>query len=346
METEKNTFVNNPFFYCTPAVLPLMNEVNTPVELKTADFNLYEEFSGNGESGFLNDLKLFWKVAKRFKWLFAFSFIAIALFTFWHQNRFASYKSTARFMVMDWSQTFQPVQNSYYNDHINQILMTLISDSVIQYVAETNHLLDEFKDPEQEKKKQNFLYGLLGNISLRQSDFNSFSLEVQTDDPDLSAKLANDIVSRASEEGKKIYIRELTSRIEVMGKLLDEGAQKGADDRAVQMKFTNLGHMLEKILHKNADESEVLQIMMTFADLKKTYDDRASQLHLNEIMLNKISQNNVATIVLIQRAVPDLSNYFFERWLFSIGIALVCCSVLPLCIYGVIKIREKEIRMT
>lgn len=321
-----------------------MNEVDTPVELKSTDFSLNEEFSGNGESGFLNDLKLFWKVARRFKWLFAFSFTAIALLAFWHQYRFASYKSTARFMIMDWSQTFQPVQNSYYNDHINQVLMTFISDSVIQYVAETNHLLDGFKGSEQEKKRQNFLYSLLGNISLHQSDFNSFSLQVQTGDPDLSAKLANDIVSRASEEGKKIYIRELTSRIDVMGKLLDEGSQNGADDREVQMKFTNLGHMLEKILHKNADESAVLQIMMSFADLKKTYDDRSSQLHLNEIMLDKISQNKVASIVLVQRAVPDLSNYFFERWLFSIGIALVFCSVLPLCIYGVIKIQEKEIR--
>jgi len=320
--------------------LPMSKEPKPAVEIHEG------QPTGNG---LLDDISTFWSVAKRFRLLFAIVFIVVASLSFWYFNYYATYSATEKFLISDWSQPFPSSTNNnpvYNQDRVNQMLMLFLSDSVIQFVIDKYHLGAGLRNPQ----SSNELLALRSNvaqwITLRQSAFNSYDLVVTTPDRFLSANIANDISNQVAKISRGMYEHDLSTRIEVLTKLLTTVSMTQSDsasDDLLANRFRIIEEQLSRLAAGRFSTDELKPILNEIDQLQSQYNDRRLQLRINEMMLQQVSSNANSSVTIIQRAMPDFSNYVFYRLLWSLLIALFICALLPFMIYVYYRLSDRNI---
>jgi len=295
--------------------------------------------SPNGD-GLLHEMNIFWAVAKKFRLLFIPLFLAVAGSSFWYLEENACYTSTVRFTVPDWSQSFPSDGNAIYSqDRMNQTLMLFLSDSVLDFLIDKYRLLSKVSKPASPIMIQEVRSKVSGWISLKPSIFNSFILEVTTDDRQLSASVANDIFDRVLVMSKNSYLRDLTNRIAVLKRLLNTTADS---DRAVTDHFERIQQQLDHLSHRNMPWQELQPLSAELNALQKQYDYRLQSLRINEIMLSEISGKDKSGVTIVQGAIPDFKSYVVTHLAYSLLITLLVCSLLPFAIHLFYKLQGKE----
>jgi hypothetical protein len=155
--------------------------------------------------------------------------------------------------------------------------------------------------------------------------------------------MANDIINKVIEISRQLYSRDLSSRIEVLKNLLS--TVPGTDTSSGDLLASHFGIIQEQLngLHSSDISADQLRVIMgELTLLKNQYNDRLIQLKLNELMLKQVSGSGTSSITIIQKAIPDFTNYNITWLIRSLIFAALVCLFLPVMIYLVSGIREKK----
>ena len=322
-----------------------MKQASAPPNETIPTIEVDEELSPMNGDGLLEDLNLFWRIIRKSLWGFVILFITVTSFSFWYSNNYATYTSTAKFAIIDWSQAYSPRDNNsiYTPDRVNQMLMLFLSDSVVQFLIKKYDMVSTLKHPDDIREQEELQSNIASSISLEPSVFNSFNLKVKTPDRFRSANIANDIVYRVMELSRRLYANDLANRINVLKNLLSTipGTDSVSGD-LLESHFAIIQQQLNKFVTNSLSADELNIVMSELDALKKQYDDRLIQLKLNELMLKEVSSSGISTITLIQKAIPDFTNYYIPALIRSLIIAAFICSLLPVMIYLLSSIRQRS----
>jgi hypothetical protein len=317
--------------------------ISLPKELSSIEEDAMAiNFNGHG---LLSDIHIYLSVIRRFAWLFIISFLIAGGISFWYLQSNATYSAKARFIITDWSQPYAMEGNAgiYSSDKINRTLTLFLSDSVMEFVIQKYHLDSVFKMEKTLYANERLDRKISRWISLNQDQFNSFQLQVQSPDRILSASIANDIVKKVSEMSRGMYVNELGNRIHAMKTLMN--SVPGSDsipDNYLTNRFSDIQQKLNEVSLQRVSSDELKSVMSSLDALEKDYNERLTQLRLSEFMLKQVSENGAGSLILIQRAVPDFTNCLLSWLIYSLVLAVIFCSLLPLPIYFYFKSRGKK----
>ncbi|HYV92003.1 MAG TPA: hypothetical protein VE978_09475 [Chitinophagales bacterium] len=322
-----------------------MTETSTLVKESKPRIEIDEVMPPMNGDGMWHDMNLFWRIVKKFRWLFITLFLGVTAISFWYSTYYATYSATAKFTISDWSQAYPSMINNsiYTSDRVNQMLMLFLSDSVVQFLIKKYDMASQLKHPDNIREREELESGVASSISLEPSVFNSFNLKVSTSDPLQSATMANDIINKVIEINRHLYARDLASRIDVIKNLLS--TVPGSDTTSGALLASHFSIIQDQLNHLTSSQlsaSQMEVIMNELSVLKKQYDDRLVQLKLNELMLKEVSTSGTGSITLIQRAIPDYTDYTMLWLIHALIIATLVCLLFPVVIYLFSGIGEKN----
>ncbi|HNQ12963.1 MAG TPA: hypothetical protein PKH65_09430 [Bacteroidia bacterium] len=254
---------------------------------------------------------------------------------------FRNYKSTTGFFVSSPSELGSNIPEKVVFNVLtdenailtNRIFRICHSDSMYQHLISTFNLYkvyninvnDSFAYPKMVRK-------LTSKIKLKKVSANFIDLTVSSNDPYLSANMANEITRKLNEINSNILKNNISNKIDFYLKLsekLNEEFEK--NNQIMNQLFDELmNHKNNKTLTINQSEEIYNRLLGVTSSMNSTVDKFVNSKVMSDFILQRVIDDSIESIVVTNKAIPEVKSDLFLNLVLSLILGLIA-TILIMC---------------
>jgi hypothetical protein len=221
----------------------------------------------------------------------------------------------------------------------DEIITLFFSDAAIDYLIQRFHLDGDIQ-PGDSIELNKLRLNIASAISIIPGSFNAYELTMVSDDRYLCASMANELIQKVQELNTERDKEQLRRQIIFLDQLRTAQNDKTTKDGAAFEERVQKAIDLISELGKNESrEAKNIQgeLLVILNDLQANYLALNQQKYSTEAVLNAVTNDQMPSISLIRKALPDYHNFLSQNLLYSFLFAMLAVLLLSVVLFLFMK---------
>ena len=268
-------------------------------------------------------------------------FIGVFVISFYLLGVKTYYSASATFAVNDWKEKVMDEKNAGQKALANkdEVITLFFSDAAIDYLIQHFNLNEDIR-PGDSIEANKLRMNIASAISITPGSFNAFELSVASDDRYLCAAMANELIQKVQQLNTERDKEQLRRQIVFLDDLrAAQNTKQSQDGAAFEERVQKAIDLISELGKNESREAKNIQgeLLVILNDLHANYLELNQQKYSTEVVLNAITNDQMPSISLIRKALPDYHNFLWQNLIYSFLFGLLAVLLLPVVLFLFMK---------
>lgn len=270
-------------------------------------------------------------------------FIVVFIISFYVLGVKRYYSASATFSVNDWKEKVIDEKSAGQKVLANkdEVITLFFSDAAIDYLIQQFHLDADIKSGDSVEVNK-LRMNIASAITIMPESFNAYELSLVSDDRYLCASMANALIQKVQILNMERDQEQLRRQIAFLDDLrAAENTKQTENGAAFEERVQKAADLISELGKNESREARNLQdeLLGILNDLQTNYLELNQQKYSAEVVLNAVTNDQLPSITLIRKAIPDYHDFLIEDLAYSFLFGLLALLLLPVFLFLFLKYR-------